>query len=111
MRCSETGPRALVAIHASRRAGSLSLGRWTALFSNKRIFCISITMKVAAMKPIAIFVVLLFCVNIAAPQEQDGAKPDRWRGLILDESTPEDAIKLLGQPKKRCSGQSLRIRH
>src|SRR5204862_4131673 len=34
------------------------------------------------------------------PQEQDGAKPDRWRGLILDESAPEDAIKLLGQPKK-----------
>jgi hypothetical protein len=57
-------------------------------------------MKGAAMKPIAIFVVLLFCVNIATPQEQDGAKPDRWRGLILDESTTEDAIKLLGQPKK-----------
>jgi hypothetical protein len=63
------------------------------------------------MKSIAILVVLLCCVNITAPQEQDGAKPDRWRGLILDESTPEDAIKLLGQPKKDGLGQSLRIRH
>jgi hypothetical protein len=24
--------------------------------------------------------------------------PDRWHGLIIDQSTPEDAIKILGQP-------------
>ena len=32
-------------------------------------------------------------------QEQDDFQTDRWRGLILNESSPEDAIRILGQPK------------
>jgi hypothetical protein len=46
---------------------------------------------------------LLFTVAIGA-QETDGPKPDRWRGLILDQSTPADAIKTLGTPKKDREG-------
>ena len=26
-------------------------------------------------------------------------QPDRWRGLIIDETTPEQALKILGEPK------------
>jgi hypothetical protein len=33
-------------------------------------------------------------------QNEDGPKPDRWRGLVIDESTPDDAIKGLGTPKE-----------
>jgi hypothetical protein len=32
--------------------------------------------------------------------KSDFPKPDRWRGLIIDETTRDDAIKLLGKPKK-----------
>ncbi|HEV7373649.1 MAG TPA: hypothetical protein VGN95_02950 [Pyrinomonadaceae bacterium] len=31
-------------------------------------------------------------------EEQDTPLPDRWRGLVVDESAPEDAIKVLGKP-------------
>ncbi len=42
----------------------------------------------------------LLLVFAVTAQEQDKPMPDRWRGLIIDESTPEDAVKILGQPKK-----------
>jgi hypothetical protein len=38
-----------------------------------------------------------FCVSALA-QEQDKPMPDRWHGLVIDQSTPEDAIRALGQP-------------
>jgi hypothetical protein len=38
-------------------------------------------------------------------QEQDKPKPDRWRGLVLDQSTPEDAVKILGQPSQDKIGK------
>lgn len=31
-------------------------------------------------------------------QQASAYKPDGWQGLVLDKSTPEDAIRLLGQP-------------
>lgn len=34
----------------------------------------------------------------------DGPMPDRWRGLVLDKSTPEDAIRILGTPEKDKPG-------
>ena len=40
---------------------------------------------------------------------QDAPRPDAWRGLRLDHSTPEDAIKLLGKPKKDAMGE-VRVR-
>jgi hypothetical protein len=61
-------------------------------------------------KVICSLLALLFCATVAVAQQQDGAKPDRWRGLVLDESTAEDAIKVLGQPKKDGPGQSVRFR-
>lgn len=36
----------------------------------------------------------LFVLNVLAQQ------PDQWRGLVLDESTPKDAIAKLGEPSK-----------
>lgn len=35
-----------------------------------------------------------------AQNNTDSPKPDRWRGLVIDEATPDDAIKLIGRPKK-----------
>jgi hypothetical protein len=40
---------------------------------------------------------LTFCAS-ALSQEQDKPMPDRWHGLIINQSTPEEAIKALGQP-------------
>lgn len=31
---------------------------------------------------------------------QDSPRPDRWRGLVLDEATPEDAFTVLGKAEK-----------
>lgn len=46
-------------------------------------------------------VIMVLTLNAIAQENQPtetGAKPDRWHGLILDQSTPEDVIKLLGTP-------------
>ncbi|MBP7865719.1 MAG: hypothetical protein KA419_07185 [Acidobacteria bacterium] len=32
---------------------------------------------------------------------EDKPKPDRWRGMVLDESTKQDVLKAFGEPKKR----------
>jgi hypothetical protein len=59
----------------------------------------SLTMKNA----LALSLVIFLAVS-AYPQEQDKPLPDRWHGLIIDQSTPDDAIKLLGPPKKDRDG-------
>jgi len=43
----------------------------------------------------------------AAPN--DLPRPDRWRGMVIDESSPADAVRILGQPKKDVTGQQLRV--
>ncbi len=50
---------------------------------------------------------ILFCLALsgfgqtdATQTKSDLAQPDRWRGLVIDKATPDDAIKLLGKPKK-----------
>lgn len=40
---------------------------------------------------------LTLCFSLFA-QDDDKPAPNRWRGLVIDQSTPEDAIKALGQP-------------
>lgn len=50
------------------------------------------------MKYLTLICFLLICFSSAYPQSPESPKPDRWRGLILDQSTPEDAIQILGQP-------------
>ena len=46
-----------------------------------------------------IILALSFSVDVVA-QEQDKPMPDKWRGLVIDQSTPEDAFRILGQPAK-----------
>jgi hypothetical protein len=50
------------------------------------------------MKTLFLIFTLAFISCPASAQEQDRPLPDRWRGLILNQSTPEDAIRVLGQP-------------
>jgi len=45
------------------------------------------------MKKLLPLYIFLFAVSIIAQQ------PDRWRGLVIDESKPENAIAILGKPK------------
>ena len=42
----------------------------------------------------------LIAFTVCAQETNDKPQPDRWRGLILDQSTPEDAIRVLGRPAK-----------
>lgn len=50
---------------------------------------------------------VLLCLGLCAfgqaeiaKTKSDSPRPDRWRGLVIDEATPDDAIKLLGTAKK-----------
>lgn len=60
------------------------------------------------IKVLIVAIVLAFSftqIAIAQESKEIGkAQADRWRGLILDQSTPEDAIKVLGQPKNDGPG-------
>jgi hypothetical protein len=47
------------------------------------------------MKPL--FLILLLTGLICAQS------PDRWRGFVLDPSTPDEATNTLGKPKKDLS--------
>ena len=51
-------------------------------------------------KTFLLLTIVSLCVNFVLAQEQDSLKPDRWRGLVLDQSAPEDAIRILGKPDK-----------
>lgn len=42
--------------------------------------------------------ILILCAT-AAQSTSDQPQPDRWRGLILNETTPDQAIAILGKPK------------
>lgn len=43
--------------------------------------------------------VLLVLVLLAVSTIAQSAQPDRWKGLIIGESSPEDAVRLLGAPE------------
>jgi hypothetical protein len=47
--------------------------------------------------PILLTTIFLFLVAIPALAQD--AKPDRWRDLVIDQATPDDAIKTLGKPE------------
>ena len=58
------------------------------------------------MRLLFIFTILL-CLTLrafgqtnATETKSDSPQPDRWRGLIIDETKPDEAINLLGKPKK-----------
>jgi hypothetical protein len=42
----------------------------------------------------------LLCLQPATALEQDKPLPDRWHGMILNQTSPDDAIKALGAPSK-----------
>src|SRR5688500_193418 len=46
----------------------------------------------------AITIVLVSFVSLRA--QTDTPRPDGWRGLVLNVSTPDDAIRLFGPPAK-----------
>jgi hypothetical protein len=49
---------------------------------------------------ILILVGALALMTTAVAQDAGGPKPDSWRGLVLGESTPKDAVRILGKPDK-----------
>jgi hypothetical protein len=58
------------------------------------------------MKCIAALILAAFVLFIpTSAQEADGPKPDRWNGLIIDQSTSEDTEKILGKPIKEKVAQ------
>ena len=52
---------------------------------------------------------IFLCVTSAVAQE-DRPVPDRWAGMVLNVSTPDDAIRLFGAPSKDKSKVSLYVR-
>jgi hypothetical protein len=52
----------------------------------------------ALAKPCLIAFSIFACAVAIMAQEPDKPLPDRWHGLILDQSTPDDAQKALGIP-------------
>jgi hypothetical protein len=54
------------------------------------------------MRNFITIVVALYCTLALAPscmgQQTSAYNPGGWNGLTLDKSTPEDAIRVLGQP-------------
>lgn len=49
--------------------------------------------------------IFFFSVLISA---QEKAQTNQWRGLVLDDATPEKAIEVLGKPKSDKQGQKFR---
>lgn len=58
-------------------------------------------------RAIALVVMVLSLLTFA--KSALGQKPDQWHGLILDQSTPDDAVTALGKPAKDQMNQQLRI--
>jgi len=50
------------------------------------------------MRCLPLLLLLVLTISSVCAQEQDHPLPDRWHGLIIDQSTPEDAVAALGQP-------------
>ncbi len=56
-----------------------------------------------------IFIVLLIAMPAPLMAQNAELQADGWRGLVLDVSTPEDAIRVLGKPSKDEDKESVRI--
>jgi hypothetical protein len=49
-----------------------------------------------------LLLMVLWAVHFSVfTQDSDKPQPDRWRDLVLDQSTPEDASRVLGKPSRR----------
>ena len=62
------------------------------------------------MRYILLMIVALLTTNPAPVMAQNHEmQSDGWRGFVLDVSTPEDAIRILGKPSKDEDKESVRI--
>ena len=52
------------------------------------------------MKLFPYLATLIFLCATAVVAQENRPAPDRWAGMVLDVSTPDDAIRLFGQPSK-----------
>ena len=55
------------------------------------------------------FLALVFVYASTSMAQQPTAQADGWRGLVIDVSTADDAIRVLGKLKSDKSGQSLQL--
>ena len=55
------------------------------------------------------FLALVLVYASTATAQQAPAQTDEWRGLVIDVSTTDDAIRVLGKPKSDKSGQTLKL--
>jgi hypothetical protein len=58
---------------------------------------------------ISFLAVALFLCTIPLAAQEPTPQPGVWRGLVVDVSTTEDAIRILGRPSGDKSNQSLRL--
>src|SRR6266850_2937403 len=49
---------------------------------------------------IVIPILVFLCAATTVIALDDPSRSDRWRGMVLDASTPDDAIRLFGTPTK-----------
>lgn len=49
---------------------------------------------------ILLSILLVFCFSLVSYGQDDTPKPNKWRGMVIDESTADDVIKVFGKPKK-----------
>ena len=91
-------PRCLNPYHQPHKDSSM---RFLLIFIILTLICFSICFLVVLRKgyqPMKIyFLLLVLSISVMA---QNNVKPDQWRGFILNQSTPEDALRLLGLPAK-----------
>ena len=64
------------------------------------------TIKKHFHKTVIAFLILLCATSVLAQNDQTAA--DRWAGMLIDVSTPDNAIRLFGTPSKERQSQSRR---
>ena len=83
------------------------MARSTQTFGARAVIKRRFVLKYVAVAAVLVLA-LLFGVT-SSPAQQSSVQTDGWRGLVIDVSTPQDAIRILGQPASDKSGQTLRL--
>jgi hypothetical protein len=76
-------------------------------FGSKVKSSLDISMKQLPRFYLLLLVCLVFTTHSLA--QQPTPEPDGWRGLVVEVSTAEDAIRILGKPSSDKSGQNLKL--
>jgi hypothetical protein len=64
--------------------------------------------KLKIMRPLFLLALVFVCTTTSLAQ-QPTAQSDGWRGLVIDVSTADDAMQVLGKPKSDKTGQNLQL--